>query len=328
MGFEVIDYIHKTISKWKTNIGRMSYYEVLNTFSAPVYFLTISGGWYYGVWLVLPWYYKGFSQSFLFFHQVLGTIICSEMMMNWICIRFVDSSYLDRKTKQEEYTELLESAVRNQTNNNGKSKGIVLQCKYWSWAPCLVCKQMRPPRCHHCPLCEKCVLKRDHHCYFAGRCVGFYNQRHFVVFCFWAIVACLYGGLHSFTYMTHEMWPHIRLLDLLFPVAIIRAIFGYINLQIAILVFVGNMIAYFAYQSSMFLLDMTSLISRGITQFEEANIHGKKMIVADKRSTEEKIASVFGKYWILNFVIPLHFVLPPVEDPFSWPHTNVTTKSS
>lgn len=63
------------------------------------------------------------------------------------------------------------------------------------WDFCSICHTHRPPRSHHCPLCDSCILKRNHHCHFTGVCIGLGNQRNFVFFLFWIILACCYGLL-------------------------------------------------------------------------------------------------------------------------------------
>lgn len=63
------------------------------------------------------------------------------------------------------------------------------------WEFCSICHTHRPPRSHHCPLCDSCILKRNHHCHFTGVCIGLGNQRNFVFFILWIILACCYGLL-------------------------------------------------------------------------------------------------------------------------------------
>ncbi|TDL20767.1 zf-DHHC-domain-containing protein [Rickenella mellea] len=62
---------------------------------------------------------------------------------------------------------------------------------------CRKCGQRRPERAHHCRVCNRCVLKYDHHCPVRiNQCVGLHNERHFVLFMVYLVVAtCCFGVL-------------------------------------------------------------------------------------------------------------------------------------
>ena len=56
---------------------------------------------------------------------------------------------------------------------------------------CLKCNMPRPKRAHHCSVCNTCILKMDHHCPWIGNCVGYYNQKYFYLFLFYALLGNL-----------------------------------------------------------------------------------------------------------------------------------------
>ncbi|KAJ7625220.1 zf-DHHC-domain-containing protein [Mycena rosella] len=54
---------------------------------------------------------------------------------------------------------------------------------------CRKCGQAKPERTHHCRICNRCVLKYDHH--WVNQCVGLHNERHFVLFMAYLVLACV-----------------------------------------------------------------------------------------------------------------------------------------
>ncbi|KAI0247131.1 zf-DHHC-domain-containing protein [Lactifluus subvellereus] len=74
-----------------------------------------------------------------------------------------------------------------------------------STTKCSKCREIKPERTHHCRVCNRCVLKYDHHCPVptAGinQCVGLYNERHFVMFMAYVVIA-------TFCFVAFG-WPHL-----------------------------------------------------------------------------------------------------------------------
>ena len=193
---------------------------------------------------------------------------------------------------------------------------------YWSWVPCYPCGRARPPRCHHCPLCQTCVLKRDHHCYFAGSCVGYRNHRFFYVFLVWAWSGAMYGTLYGGPYIWNFLWPEMSYIDILFPVALLRAVLGYLPMHIALTVTAVSFMVYFDGLAGLFIYAHTRLIHWGVTSFEKVFLR-KSLEIRDTRNFGQKIRSVFGPYWPVYFILPIHFFTEPQEDPVLWPDIEV-----
>lgn len=170
------------------------------------------------------------------------------------------------------------------------------------WKKCKRCDQVVPARTHHCPLCDMCVLKRDHHCFFVGCCIGFYNQRYFICCAFHT----LWFSAVSFYFMINYLSAHyvtflgVEFFKYFLPYALIVWVFGHTTFVIFlhILVFYLTFTALIA--AIFFLLWQCVLVKNGQTSYEL--VKGKKTY---QSGIMTHIRSVFGPFWVLNFIFPM-----------------------
>lgn len=93
--------------------------------------------------------------------------------------------FIDERTKNEYFSleETFKEGKKPDKNNKSKNNKHPMIC--------FKCESWRPERAHHCKYCNKCVLKMDHHCPWIANCVGYYNQKSFVLFLFYATIGDL-----------------------------------------------------------------------------------------------------------------------------------------
>ena len=305
-----------------------------------IFGLVSIAGW--GICVAIPTLYseEGNTGPFV---RVFGCFLAFQLIVNWLCIKTVDSTYKPYKhgTKPDNVkvgeilnrvqsygravngTGLIEDESIRQgpdfntagvpsTSLNGQPTRTVYS--YFSWTPCLRCNRISPPRCHHCPSCNKCILKRDHHCFVTGVCVGFNNLRHFAVFITWSSVATIFAVVHALPYYYYEVFEHTSVCDLFFPIAILRCLLGYIECKYAFLCVVLWVLFGFLTWSTSFFGHVYSIVRTGLTTFEKDNNY----MMYDVRPLHERLEAVFGQFWFLNFIVPLHFVFKPNDDPVNW----------
>ncbi|GFR65938.1 palmitoyltransferase [Elysia marginata] len=186
---------------------------------------------------------------------------------------------------------------------------------YWSWVPCLWCRRLRPPRCHHCTLCKRCVLKRDHHCYFTRVCIGVNNQRHFLVFLFWSIVMTSLASFELIPYTLDRVFSVYSFWNAFFPLNLISTLSGQLPVPYLHLIFmVWSLIFLFFISLGMFSFHLFCTL-RGLTKFEYDN----QIKIVNTQPMFSRLQAVMGRNWGLAVLLPGYLNGPPLEDGIKWP---------
>ena len=323
---------HKLKSHYRTNKSKnfhervegWTQFMVKLPLPVPLLLTTVLATWYFGVTEVVSEIYDSYGTSIWYLHVCFGTFLVWQLLVFWCGIRFVDSSFKAFKTNTITHNTSLSTTHGRcvDMQDEPENDQATVWDSYLLPGYCTICSDVRPARCHHCPICDVCVLKRDHHCYFAGSCVGWRNHRYFIVFCFWAAVGSSYVVIHLFVFIRKTLWATMSYSDLFAPCALLRCIVGRTSLSVVIYICMMSAHIYCILLGTKFVVEHIYLVMKGITTFEN-NPKRKELRVVDTRSVGDRIRSVFGRYYLVNCLIPTHWIFPSVENPISWPNIKI-----
>jgi palmitoyltransferase len=79
-------------------------------------------------------------------------------------------------------TEAMASGTDREADNKGYKTPI-----------CLTCNCEKVVRVHHCSTCNRCIQRMDHHCPWINNCIGFYNQKHFVLYLLYTLIGMVFA---------------------------------------------------------------------------------------------------------------------------------------
>jgi len=155
---------------------------------------------------------------------------------------------------------------------------------------CNKCKAIKPLKTHHCKICQKCIYKMDHHCPWVNNCVGYYNQRHFILFLVYVGVGSAYSLLFHIVSGLY-LWNHGGLpKDEKAGVLVVTYMVFFIDLL-------------FSMFSCILLLDQIDFLKENTTTIDK-----KMNNKFEKRSLTEALSEVFGERkscrWMCPFKIP------------------------
>lgn len=318
--------------------------EVLNCIAPFSYMFALFGiaGW--GILRAIPYLYSDYDIWMTTAVQCIGWFLAVELFINWLCLRFVGSTYDPaihgapsvllntgipvyeeneyyniHKPRKDATSVRVNSNYLDNTNmeiTNTRPHSLVDKSVmgYFTWTHCIPCNRPNPPRAHHCVLCNTCILKRDHHCYVAATCVGYRNLRYFSTFLFYAVLATIFAMVHALPYAYYKVIPNVVFYDLFYPITIVRGILGYVGFRDFFLIILGWMLLIYLIFSSYSLFQVYKWITTGNTSFELNN----NMDIYDSRNLSGKVRAVYGHYWLWNFLLPMHFIFEPIDDPIRW----------
>ena len=98
-----------------------------------------------------------------------------------------DTSADTEKSSDMEQSEALTNADGDLDHATLRSMEVMLTKK------CKRCETIKAPKSHHCSICKRCIARMDHHCPWVNNCVGYYNQKHFLLF----LVYVFLGSSHA-----------------------------------------------------------------------------------------------------------------------------------
>ena len=80
---------------------------------------------------------------------------------------------------------------------------ISQECKELGYelSKCNKCNICRMPGVHHCVTCQGCIYGMDHHCPWMNNCIGQFNQKYFIQYCFYSLIANLICGFITVYYI-------------------------------------------------------------------------------------------------------------------------------
>lgn len=283
------------------------------------------------LWNITPYMVGEYGPWTVYYFNVILCFMMMNMVANWLCVILYDPSY--PKTKDNPFLvshdvnslpdHFIPLIEQNQTNQNGLNGHCVYDMttkERLPWEYCDTCEMHIPPRAHHCKVCKKCILKRDHHCYLVGNCVGFKNQRYFIMMNFYLMAVGFLAGFWTFRYVQLEVWPELSSWsELLFPVSIIRCMFGYTKVSHALLIFHAFTEPFFGFIGFVYFTSQVVMSADGKTLYEVV----KKVPIKNKNTINTNMKSIFGDCWVLNFLFPMTLIFRQRDDGIHWDNIKI-----
>ena len=283
---------------------------------------------YFFLHYFIPYFMDQYDEWTQYCCKVFICFLCIQGLANYLCCLLYDTSYIETKDRPEL------TGINDRWNNpperftpmdrsipNGH---VPYDEEKLEWSYCKTCKFHIPPRAHHCKTCKKCILKRDHHCYMVGTCIGYKNQRYFVVLSFYAFVVGAIGFHYTYNYLKFVYWPIGVSIDYFLPITFFKMMIGTIPVHVAIMIFHMYTEAIFGLLGLIYFVGQIVIIAQGKTLYELA----QALPIKSTTSVNANFVSVFGHFWLLNFVFPMPMVFKQIGDGTKWEGVKVLHSSA
>lgn len=171
-----------------------------------------------------------------------------------------------------------------------------------------------PPRAFHCDYCGKCMLKRAHHCFVTSSCIGFYNQKYFIMFSLWSVIASSWLVYLQLLYLNIELpVSEASFIIYLPPVTLFKFIMGSITFGQAFVVTHLFMNIPMIITGGFFLFWHSLLTVEGATNYE-----AKLRKFPYKGTVNQNLKSVFGSVFYIPLLVLYPFKLEQDGDGIQW----------
>ncbi|XP_064597720.1 palmitoyltransferase ZDHHC15B-like [Liolophura sinensis] len=289
---------------------------------------------YSSIVYLIPHGMKDWGEWGVYHMKVLACFIAFNCVANFLCLICYDTSIKKIKDRPGLPRHLWEKPpdrfIPYLYNHSQNSRGVVMQngstvdqkyernhmdCKDGlPWSYCDICDIDLPPRAVHCSTCKKCILKRDHHCYLTGVCVGHYNQRYFAMLGFYTMVSCVWGFCLTRVYLIANAWDVFSWIDFFPPYSLYRVLSGSLEFHIFIMIHHLWILFLFGFAGFMYFTCQIILIVLNKTLYEFT----KKDRYRSTTSVARNFRSVFGDFWLINFIFPAQIIFRQSDDGYHW----------
>ena len=276
---------------------------------------------YLFLFYIVPRLCEDYSQTTELCLQLFVCFCCFEGLTNYLLCLFTTSHVTSEHSAK--------MRPGNDYANGHVSNGLTVPRDDGElpWRYCDKCNMHTPPRSHHCKVCKKCILKRDHHCFMVGNCIGFNNQKYFFVLGFYAVIDGLLAAALNAWYLYTFYWPTAySWTSLFFPVGLFRFVLGYEDIEphvMALIVQIYPQIFYGGFGFIVVNAQMTMCILGKTAHEVSADVP-----IKNNNTIHDNFESVFGKYWLMNFIFPVTLFFKQKGDGTSWAGIKIDHKGT